>query len=121
MIFLIGGRGFSFPWTLSLGAVHGRGPMGCGFGVPQNKFIHPFFRTKLLKKNRYQMGCSGGGAGYSPSFGTFGPSPSPSGVIGLKARILEFSSPQIAILTPNLSPTKRKPSLALSPVPPPSR
>jgi len=59
------------------------------------------------------------GGGSSPSFGTIAPSPGIAG--GISARILEFSSPQIAVLSPADSPLKRKTSLTISPMPPPTR
>merc|ERR1719383_727064 len=61
------------------------------------------------------------GASYSPSFGSLAPSPGSGGGGGMSIRILEFSSPQIAILSPADSPLKRKTSLTISPMPPPTR
>ena len=75
------------------------------------------------KPNRYRAAGRCGvlaGAGSSPSFGTL--ESSPAGAGGITARILEFSSPQIALLSPaSFSPMLRKPSLPCSPMPPPSR
>jgi len=56
----------------------------------------------------------------SPTFGSLLLTPTGTGgTLGL--RLLEFSSPQIAILSPVDSPLKRKPSLSVSPMLPPSR
>jgi len=80
----------------------------------------PPLRPKLKVDRQSVVGSAHGG--YSPSFGALFGSPAAGGG-GFTARILEFSSPQIAILSPAESPLKRKPSLTLgnSPMPPPSR
>lgn len=82
-------------------------------------------RPKLKKPRIYDTN--------SPSFGSLLLTPTAfggdgsSGVVGggaggaLVWRLLEFSSPQMAILSPMESPQKRKPSLSVSPMLPPSR
>ena len=78
-----------------------------------------FYRPKL---KRFRTGGVGGGSGtYSPTFGTLECNQSPALPFGITARILEFSSPQIAILSPVITVVKRKPSLPVSPMPLSSR
>ncbi|XP_023328144.1 cell division cycle protein 27 homolog isoform X5 [Eurytemora carolleeae] len=79
----------------------------------------PPLRPKL---KRFRTGGVGVGSGtYSPTFGTLECNQSPALPFGITARILEFSSPQIAILSPVITVVKRKPSLPVSPMPLSSR
>ena len=80
------------------------------------------FRPKLKLDRQLAAGPMPGGQG--PTFGALFASPAAAAGVGgggFTARILEFSSPQITILSPTESPLKRKPSLITSPMPPPSR
>ena len=75
------------------------------------RFISCFFRPKTKRIIGKQANNSIGS--FSQSFGVIGQTPSP-GPTGIAAKLLEFSSPQVVLLSPSPGPPSPAPPPVLS-------